>query len=271
MMNAALFARIDELVSRRADLGLTAEQDRVLGLYHRMFVRAGARLEGADRERLTEVLQRLASLGTAFGQNVLADERAWSLALDGADLEGLPDWLIAAAAEAASERGKDGHAVTLSRSLIVPFLTTSPRRDLREAAFRAWVARGENGGASDNRAVIAEMLALREERARLLGYPDFAAYRLEREMARTPRGGARPADAGLGAGARAGRGGRGGAGDAAQRRRDQRHAGALGLALLRRHPPARGTRARRGGGEALPRARRRARGVPSTWRGGSSG
>jgi peptidyl-dipeptidase Dcp len=186
MMNAALFARIDDLVSRRADLGLTAEQDRVLGLYHRMFVRAGARLEGADRARLTEVLQRLASLGTAFGQNVLADERSWSLALDGADLEGLPDWLVAAAAEAASERGKDGHAVTLSRSLIVPFLTTTPRRDLRERAFRAWVARGENGGASDNRAIITEMLALREERARLLGYPDFAAYRLEREMARTP-------------------------------------------------------------------------------------
>ena len=96
--------------------------------------------------------------------------------------------------------------MTLSRSLIVPFLTFSPRRDLRERAFRAWVARGETGGETDNRAIVAETLALREERARLLGYPDFAAYKLEPEMAKTPGGGARAADGGLGSGAGAGRG-----------------------------------------------------------------
>ncbi len=186
MMNAALFARVDALMARRAELGLTPEQDRVLALYHRMFVRAGARLTGADRERLAAIMQRLASLGTAFGQNVLADEKDWTLALAPGDLAGLPDWLVSAMAEAAAERGLDGHVVTLSRSLIVPFLTLSPRRDLRETAFRAWAARGANGGASDNRAIMAEMLALRAERARLLGYPDFAAFRLEREMARTP-------------------------------------------------------------------------------------
>ena len=158
----------------------------MLDLYHRMFVRAGARLAGADRDRLKAVMQRLASLGTAFGQNVLADEKAWEMPLAPGDLEGLPADLVAAAAQAAAERGGEGHVVTLSRSLIVPFLTFSPRRGLRERAFRAWVARGENGGETDNRAIVAETLALREERARLLGYPDFAAYKLEPEMAKTP-------------------------------------------------------------------------------------
>jgi peptidyl-dipeptidase Dcp len=186
MMNAALFARVDALAARRDELGLGPEQRRVLELYHRMFVRAGARLEGADRARLKEIVQRLASLGTAFGQNVLADEKAWTLPLGPDDLEGLPADLVAAAAEAAGERGLGGHAVTLSRSLIAPFLQFSPRRDLRERAFRAWVARGENGGATDNRAIVTEMLALREERARLLGYPDFATFKLEPEMAKTP-------------------------------------------------------------------------------------
>ncbi len=186
MMNAALFARVDALAARKGELGLTAEQERVLTLYHRMFVRAGARLQGGERARLKAILERLASLGTGFGQNVLADEKAWSMPLGPDDLEGLPDDVVAAAAQAAADRGEDGHLVTLSRSLIVPFLQSSPRRDLRERAFRAWIARGENGGASDNRATVAEMLALREERARLLGYPSFAAYKLEPEMAKTP-------------------------------------------------------------------------------------
>jgi len=185
-MNAALFARIEALVERQAELGLTEEQARVLELYHRMFVRAGARLQGADRERLREIMERLATLGIAFGQNVLAEERGWELPLGPEDLEGLPDWLVAAAASAAAERGRAGHAITLSRSLIVPFLASSPRRDLRERAFRAWVSRGANGGATDNRGIVAEILALRAERARLLGFDSFAAFRLEPEMARTP-------------------------------------------------------------------------------------
>lgn len=183
MMNAALFARIDALMAQRAELGLTAEQDRVLFLYHRMFVRAGARLEGANRDRLAEVLQRLAALGTQFSQNVRADEKAWTLAVSGDDLEGLPEFLVDAMAAAAAERGLPGHVVTLSRSLIVPFLQFSPRRDLRETAFKAWVARGANGGETDNRGIVAETLALRSERARLLGYADFAAFKLDTEMA----------------------------------------------------------------------------------------
>ncbi len=184
----ALFARVDALMRDAATLGLTDEQARVLELYHRMFVRAGARLDPAGRARLGAIVERLAALGTTFSQNVLADERDWALPLgeEDEDLEGLPDWLVAAMAEAARERGRDGHVVTLSRSLIAPFLALSPRRDLRETAFAAWIERGAGGGETDNRGVIAETLALREERARLLGYESFAAFKLEPEMAKAP-------------------------------------------------------------------------------------
>ena len=186
MLNAPLFARVDALMAGKDGLGLTPEQERVLTLYHRMFVRAGARLEGDGRARLNAILERLASLTTTFGQNVLADERTWKLSLSPAVLEGLPPDLVAAMAEAAASRARPGHLLTLSRSIVVPFLQFSPRRDLREAAFKAWVARGENGGVTDNRAIVAEILALRGEQARLLGYPDFASFKLEPQMARTP-------------------------------------------------------------------------------------
>ncbi|WP_193140551.1 M3 family metallopeptidase [Meridianimarinicoccus sp. MJW13] len=185
-MNADLFARIETLWQARDTLDLTEEQARVLMLTRRGFVRAGAQLEGAARSRLGEIKERLASLGTQFTQNLLADERAWSMPLAEADLEGLPDFVKATARAAGAERGQDGPVVTLSRSLIVPFLQFSPRRDLRQKAFAAWVARGANGGKTDNRAVAAEILKLREERAALLGYDSFAAYKLETEMAETP-------------------------------------------------------------------------------------
>jgi peptidyl-dipeptidase Dcp len=187
MMNAALFARVDTLFQSKNSLGLTAEQNRVLDLYHRMFVRAGAALKGKDRSRLAEVSKRLAILGTSFTQNLLADERDWSMELASDDLDGLPDFLRDAASEAAKERGIDGYVITLSRSLIVPFLQFSSRRDLREKAYIAWGARGENGGETDNLAIVAETLALREERARLLGYASFADFKLAPEMAKTPQ------------------------------------------------------------------------------------
>ncbi|MBZ0128663.1 MAG: M3 family metallopeptidase [Rhodobacteraceae bacterium] len=186
MLNAALFQRVQALFASRESLGLTAQQSRVLELYHRMFVRAGAALQGDGRDRLRAVTERLAVLGTAFSQNLLADERSWAMPLGEDDLDGLPDFLIDATREAALERGLEGYAITLSRSLIVPFLQFSTRRDLREAAFRAWGARGENGGDTDNRAIVRETLALREERAKLLGYPSFAAFKLDPEMAKTP-------------------------------------------------------------------------------------
>ena len=186
-LNDALFRRIDAVFARRAELGLSPEQARVLDRYHTAFRRAGAGRPEEVKQRLAAISERLASLGTQFGQNVLKDEKAWSMKLDGeADLAGLPDFLRAASASAAADRGESGHVVTLSRSLIEPFLQFSARRDLRETAFKAWLARGEGGGETDNRALIAEMVALRAERARLLGYQTFAHYRLDDSMARTP-------------------------------------------------------------------------------------
>jgi peptidyl-dipeptidase Dcp len=182
MMNAALWARVQALTPD----GLSSEQARVLDLYQKMFRRAGAELEGADKTRFAEIMQRLATLGTGFTQNLLADERDWHMPLAEAELEGLPEDVVAAAKSAADARGEAGHVLTLSRSLITPFLQFSPRRDLRELAFKAWVARGENGGETDNRAIALEILALRDERAKLLGYDNFAAYKLDGEMAKTP-------------------------------------------------------------------------------------
>jgi peptidyl-dipeptidase Dcp len=185
-MNAKLFARVKTLWEARDDLDLTPEQARVLYLTHRGFVRAGAELQGEKAERLKAIKERLAVLGTEFTQNLLADEREWSMPLSEDDLEGLPDFVIATAKSAGEEKGAGGPIVTLSRSLIVPFLQFSPRRDLRETAYAAWVARGANGGETDNRAIAAETLSLREERAQLLGYENFAQYKLETEMAKTP-------------------------------------------------------------------------------------
>jgi peptidyl-dipeptidase Dcp len=188
LMDAALFRRIDALHRRRANLGLDAEQARVLDRYHAMFRRAGAALEGGAKARLAEINERLATLGTSFSQNVLADEQDYMLVLDGEDdLAGLPDFVRAAARAAGEERGVAGkHVVTTSRSSVEPFLQFSARRDLREKIFRAWTARGDGDGATDNKAIIAEMVALRAERARLIGYSTFAHYRLDDAMAKTP-------------------------------------------------------------------------------------
>ena len=187
-MNAALFARIDALQEAVGSLDLDDEQRRVLDLTHRRFVRSGARLGREDKARLSEIVSRLATLGTQFSQNVLADEAAYQLVLETPeDRAGLPDWFVAAAAQVAEERGLAGkHVMTLSRSLIEPFLQFSTRADLREKAFAAWTGRGQTGGPTDNRAIVAETLALRVERARLLGYPSFAAYKLDGTMAKTP-------------------------------------------------------------------------------------
>ncbi len=186
-MNRALWQRIRTLREKRARLALGPEQARLLTLTHRNFRRRGAELEGAGRERLREIMERLSVLSTQFTQNLLADEREWFMELSEEDLEGLPDFLIAAARAAGEGKGVRRPVITLSRSLIVPFLQFSPRRALRERAFRAWVARGARGGESDNRAIAAEILALRHERARLLGHEDFAAFKLETEMAKTPQ------------------------------------------------------------------------------------
>ena len=184
--NKALYRKVSEVWNARMGLDLNDEQARVLMLTHRGFIRSGAALEGADETRMKVIKGRLAELGTQFTQNLLADERDWFMALGEKDLAGLSPFVIDAAQAAGAEKGTGGPVVTLSRSLIVPFLQFSTRRDLREVAYKAWAARGANGGNTDNRAIAAEILKLRHERARLLGYDNFADYKLETEMAKSP-------------------------------------------------------------------------------------
>ncbi|MGV1872429.1 M3 family metallopeptidase [Agrobacterium rosae] len=187
-MNEALFKRIDTLWEKRDELALTGEELRVLERHWKGFVRAGAKLAKDHQERLAAINEELAGLGAKFGQNVLADEKSWKLLLsEEEELAGIPDFLRDSMAGAAREHGEDGKfAVTLSRSIIEPFLTFSERRDLREQAFKAWVARGENGGETDNRETVKRTLALRDEKAKLLGYANFAVYKLDNTMAKTP-------------------------------------------------------------------------------------
>ena len=188
-MHRALFERLDALHAQRDTLALTPEQRRLIERFHTDFLRAGAKLGVEPQKRYAQIMERLAELTTRFGQNVLADESAYQLVLRGpADHAGLPDFVQAAARQAAVERGlTEGGVITLSRSHIVPFLTFSERRDLREQAWRAWVGRGEGAGDSagehDNRPVAREILTLRNEQARLHGYASFADYALADTMA----------------------------------------------------------------------------------------
>lgn len=188
-MNAELFDRLDALYQARDHLGLDAETRRVLEKSWKGFVRSGAKLGPAEKQRLAEINGSLAKLGTNFGQNILKDEAEWALMLKTeAELEGLPPFLRDAMKSAAISRDQpEAWAVTLSRSIIEPFLALSARRELREAAYKAFVARGENlsaaEGDADNRDLVAETLALRQEKAKLLGYRDYAAYKLEHTMA----------------------------------------------------------------------------------------
>ncbi len=186
-LNAELFARIDDLVSRQATLGLDAEQARVLERTHTRFVRAGAKLQGEDRARLAAITEELAGLSTSFSQNVQKSAEAFSLVLKNeADRAGLPDFAVSAAAQAGADRGMEGqHVITLARSSFEPFMTFSTRRDLREALFEGWTNRGDNDDEFDNEKNIRRILQLRLERARLLGYADFSAYRTSNTMAGT--------------------------------------------------------------------------------------
>ncbi len=187
--DARLFKRVDALMKERDELRIGEEQARVLERQHRRFVRAGAGLAPKARERMAAIAERLATLTTRFNQNVLADEQAYLLVLESEDeLAGLPEALRAAAAQTAAERGHNGkHAISLARSSIEPFLQFAARRDLREQAYKAWRRRGANGGKTDNRKIVAEILALRAERAHLLGFATSADAALEFTMARTPR------------------------------------------------------------------------------------
>jgi len=187
MMNAVLFGRIAMLHENRSSLGLTGEEMRLLERTYTRFHRSGAGLDEAAKARKAEINERLAHLGTAFSHHLLGDEQEWFLELGADDCAGLPDSFVAAARASADERGMAGKAiVTLSRSSVEPFLKSAARRDLREKVYRAFTARGDNGNANDNNEAIVEILALREESAKILGFPTYAAYRLEDSMAKTP-------------------------------------------------------------------------------------
>jgi peptidyl-dipeptidase Dcp len=188
MMNAVLFGRIAMLHDNRASLRLSSEQLRLLERSYTRFHRAGAGLDEAAKKRMAEINERLAQLGTTFSHHLLGDEQDWFMELGEGDRDGLPESFVAAAEAAAEDRGMQGRAiVTLSRSSVEPFLKCSARRDLREKIYKAFIARGDNGNANDNNAIIVEILKLREESAKLLGFPTFAAYRLEDSMAKTPQ------------------------------------------------------------------------------------
>lgn len=186
-LNAPLFARIDALYRKRDTLGLDPEAKRVLERYHLDFVRAGANLSEAQRARFAEIVERLAVLGTHFGQNVLGDEQDVVFALTEAEVSGLPESARAAAAETARERKLNApYAATTSRSSVEPILHYAEDRGVREKVWRAFVSRGRNGNSHDNRKLIAETVALRAELAQLLGYPTYADYKLADTMAGTP-------------------------------------------------------------------------------------
>ncbi|MDK2124981.1 M3 family metallopeptidase [Parachitinimonas caeni] len=186
-LNSRLFARIDSLHRERQALGLDGEQLRLLERYHLDFVLAGAKLSPQDKARYGEIVEQLAELTTRFSQNVQADEAGFELILQSEeDLAGLPESLRAAARQAAQDRQRDGWVITLSRSLVMPFLTFSSRRDLRERAFEAWSQRGEHAGEHDNRPLASQILALRLEQAKLHGHVSFADYTLVDTMAGTP-------------------------------------------------------------------------------------
>src|SRR5205814_1994 len=172
----------------RDRLGLYPEQQRLLWLDYTTFSRAGAKLDDPAKKRLSDLNQQLASLYTKFSQNLLAEESTQMVVLEQeSDLAGLPPALREVAASAAASRGQAGKwAVVNTRSSVDPFLTLSTRRDLREKVWRMFIMRGDNGGARDNNATIAEILKLRAQRAKLLGYPTHAHWRLEDSMAKTP-------------------------------------------------------------------------------------
>ncbi|MGE0115526.1 MAG: M3 family metallopeptidase [Steroidobacteraceae bacterium] len=186
--NSALFARIAAVYAAREHSGLTAEQQRLTWVQYQNFARTGAQLDDPAKARLSAINQSLASLFTEFSQRILKDESDTYVVLDNAgDLAGLPDSERNAAATEASERGLPGKwIIANTRSSVEPFLTYSTRRDLRERVWRHFIMRGDGGGATDTKPLIAEILKLRAERARLLGYATHAHWQLEDAMARTP-------------------------------------------------------------------------------------
>lgn len=186
--NKKLFERIATLYNSKESKKLTSEQQRLIWLYYTEFVREGAKLNNADKEKVADINKQLATLFTKFSQNLLAEEHDQYVALNTeADFDGLPAEVKNAAIAEAKDRklGVMG-CVANTRSSIEPFLTFSNRRDLREKAFDIFVKRGDNGNANDNNAILVSILQLRTEKAKILGFPSFAHWSLSNKMAKDP-------------------------------------------------------------------------------------
>lgn len=187
IQNEALFARIRAVREGSEFASLRPDQQRLVEMIYQRFQRFGAALDAAKKARYAEIDQELAKLQTRFANNVLADEEGYVTYLEASQLGGLPKSFVDAAAAIAARKGRPGqYAVLNTRSSVEPFLTYSTERALRERVWRNFVNRGDNGDEHDNNALIAEILKLRHERARLLGYPSYAAWVLEDRMAKTP-------------------------------------------------------------------------------------
>jgi peptidyl-dipeptidase Dcp len=185
--NEKLFSRVQTVYNSNEIKSLSSEQQRVVQLTYNSFARNGATLKGEAKKRYAEINQRLAELHTTFSNNVLADEESYVLYFNKSQLGGLPQSIIDVAAAAAKERGQaDKYAITNTRSSMDPFLTYSTERKLREQVWNSYYNRGNNGDEFDNNAIIAEILQLRHERVGLLGYKNYASWRLEDRMAKSP-------------------------------------------------------------------------------------
>jgi len=187
VQNDKLFARIDAVRNGAEFASLRADQQRLVQVTYDFYRSNGAQLKGKARERYAAINKQLAGLYTQFSNNVLADEEGYVTYLDSTQLGGLPESFTQSAAALAASKGQSGqYAVLNTRSSIDPFLTYATQRELREKVWRTFYSRGDNGDAHDNNALIAQILQLRYERSRLLGYDNYAAWRLQDRMAKTP-------------------------------------------------------------------------------------
>ncbi len=186
-LNPQLFERVKTVYTTRDELGYSAEQERLLNETYKRFVRAGAALSDEQKSRLREINSELSQASVAFGANVLAETNGYQLHVsDEAELAGLPQGIKDAAAEAAQKAGKEGWVFTLHAPSLTPFMQYAENRELRKQLYEAYLNRGDNGDANDNKALVKKMAELRAERAAMLGYQNHAAYVLEEAMAANP-------------------------------------------------------------------------------------
>ena len=187
-MNAALFKRVKYVYDHQSEEKLDKEQKKLLEETYKSFVRSGANLSADKQEQLRKLNQEISMLQLTFGQNMLAETNAFQLVIDNKDdLAGLPQNLIASSAEVAKERGLDGNWVfTLHNPSVMPFLQYSDRRELRERMYKGYISRGCQGGKNDSREVVKKLVKARLEKARLMGYEDYASMALDNRMAKTP-------------------------------------------------------------------------------------